>query len=241
MHPNWLYGIEQEDPVSGALVVRTRSKVFDLGTVEDLLATGRKLDANTVLLLLSDYDKPYTGELRDLADWQLRQMDINARTLGVHIFLRDGYSPVVQSHAAASLNDLSDAAELARAWVTILKNDGRPRVRWQPWVIRWPRLVSLLLVASWVWVTVSSTPSTPWLVFGSLATLIGAFAAWLWSPPGLLKYREMYPGHLVQAVSRDENRARRASHRSNLKLAAWTLPLGAVLGGLVTLLFSHLA
>ena len=45
-----------------------------------------------------------------------------------------------------------------------------------------------------------------------------------------------WPGHRIRATTRSEVRNRRADRLANLKLSAITLPAGAVIGAIATLL-----
>jgi hypothetical protein len=230
---DWLLGPEVVTRDGGSLVIR--SLVLDPETVHDvvkeiLVETGEgalfRQDPDRDELISFPLDRLATA-----ADWErsrlLARGGVNHQ--GFLVDLRASTEPVIIYNQASM-------EPTARKVAAMMLSEGRARPRLRRLVRRLPAIAAAILVLCWVWYLFSQRPPIAFAAAGSLMATAATLMFWQqqerlgrWVGGG-------HPGHRIRLMSRHEIRNRRADRHANLKLAAITIPAGALIGAVVTLL-----
>lgn len=235
---DWLYGPRLIETSPGRLELR--SLMLDQDTVRDALSLVRKRLGDAALYTVDKVaavdSAPVAFEetrLSTAAEWETRRLMIRGGEEHKYfsVDLRGGDLPtIIFSH----LENRDIAHEVAE----LLLAEGKPRPRWQPLIPRLPLLAAGLAAVCWVWFLISQQPPLSFAIAGSLVVMLSAVSAWdaFERLRGRI-FRVPFPGHRIRSMSRQEIRTRRADRHANLRLAALTLPAGAVIGAVVGWLF----
>lgn len=234
---DWLYGPRTQGATN---MIQIRSLTIDLDVIRDVHA---KIASHTGLnphvsaqsragtaQTLGGGSVPLT-DLPTLDDWELGTLMITSEDSSFTVDLRRGQQPTIIYNNAGF-------ADLATSVAEILLQSGRPRVQWRRILPALPGLLYPALIGAWVWYLVAATPSpaVSFMVVGSLLVALGCSSIFELSLKMRQKYLYPWPGHRIRATTRSEVRNRRADRHANLKLSAVTIPAGAVIGAIVTLL-----
>jgi hypothetical protein len=241
MLSNLLYGPVRDERDG---VIQIRSMVLELDLIGELVTriSDQLGHAELTVQSLEDMGPSETitvGDLRNAPTWKLARLSLTGgEDRCLHVDLRFGSQPAI------SANDSEirpRPLELAREIANRITAEGKPRINWRRFSALLPWLGVLSIPASWIGVVVSQWPSASVLVFGTLATIMLMGSGW---HLGSVVHANMirrgrWPGHLVRPLSRQDVRAQRASRHADLKLAAVTIPSGALLGWLIPWLFTR--
>jgi len=171
------------------------------------------------------------ADLPTLDDWELGTLMITSEDSSFTVDLRRGQQPTIIYNNAGF-------ADLANSVAEILLKSGRPRVQWRRILPALPGLLYPALIGTWVWYLAAATPSpaVSFIVVGSLLVALVCSSIYELSLKMHRKYLNPWPGHRIRATTRSEVRNRRADRHADLWLSAFTIPAGAVIGALLTLL-----
>lgn len=254
---DWLFGPRKLAPYDGR--IETRSLTLEPDTVREIFRMAERLGAAELRITDNDGDGDLgtldIDDLESAPDWERSQLRLMAgrmvpggggqTVLGslVDVDLRRNICSAVNFHrfdpASGDPAPAVDPARLAHEIADKLIRDGRPRVRWRPvsWVL--PYAVPLLLVGCWVWFCWADRPPLSLGLVGLLLLPVTWMVAYYTA--GLVRQRQPnpWPGNRIRTVSRADLRVERANRHASLKLAAYTVPLGAVAGGLAQWYFTR--
>jgi hypothetical protein len=96
---------------------------------------------------------------------------------------------------------------------------------------------TLVLVVAWLWVLISTKPSPSLAAFSGMLTIAACIV--FSSQLRRALRNELHPrtGLVVRGESRAETRAKREKTRQDVRIALITLPIGAILGAMLTSVF----
>jgi hypothetical protein len=109
-------------------------------------------------------------------------------------------------------------------------DEGKPRPHWKPLIPRLPVLGAVIAAVCWIWYCVGEHPPVSLAIVGSLlVALCGIMATDLQSRL-IARTGPAFPGHRIRTLSRQDLRNQRADRHANLRVAAYTVPVSALLG-----------
>jgi hypothetical protein len=117
-----------------------------------------------------------------------------------------------------------------------LNEEGTPRPIWKRHLYLLPWTAWVVLLASWLWVIFDERPTPAFIVFGSLVVLAFGVLVLRTSSAIAARHQLWFPGNRIREISRETLYQQRADRWANLKLAAITVPAGAIIGAVVSLL-----
>jgi hypothetical protein len=254
MKLDWLFGPRLTE--QGAHSYRLRSLTLEpdtLSEIRDLLdveCAQLEVTHNTSEHAMLGVPRPFDLDaLHTAPDWHRRNITITGwehvgpegnRVSVVLPFEQPARVEIGDPHEpAASRQTVSGNttwADLSRDVAVKLANEGRSRLRWRHSTHFLPWLGWLALAGSGVWTLMSERPPMSGAVFGALVVLALLVPARQLSRALSDRYVHSYPGNRIRTMSRAAIRQQRADRHANLKLAAVTLPVGAALGALGTVL-----
>lgn len=225
----WLFGPAKTQDTPNSLTLR--SLILDQDTVRELVLLVKERTGRADLLCVSPISGDSTpfdiARLAEAPDWEIRRLILrggdNPDAASCHVDLRQEVRPSIL------FND-PQWEGLATEVAQRLLAEGTPRPLWKPLVRHLPVLLVLVTLASWVWYLIGERPPLSLAVAGTMLLLLAAPSSWPVTDRLRSALGNDFPGHRIRSMSRQEVRSRRADRHANLKLAAMTVPAGALLG-----------
>ncbi|TCN39804.1 hypothetical protein EV644_103110 [Kribbella orskensis] len=222
---NWLFGPRVVDLGPGILQIR--SLRLDQDTIRDAVALMKERTGDAGLYYIGNDGNPTEFDISRLgtaADWETRRLMLRGGPghswFGVDF--RHGEQPSITFTDPAQKHIASEVAD-------VLLAEGTPRPRWKPLTTRLPILAAGGALVSWAWFLVDQRPPISIGISGTLIAVLSTVTGWDLQERLQRRVGYGFPGHRIRAMSRQEIRNRRADRHADLKVAAITLPIGAVL------------